>query len=413
MKNVKYIIIVVAILLVIIPLSILKGLEYKKEKIKEEANIVNEIKSHYGKYVKVDENAILYNKNDEEVGKVTKDVILKLDEINIDVNTKYFYIPELESYIKYENVSPSEEYKKDDRFKNYIYFNNNIKTNDVTNFYDKYGNHLYTLNKSFDFKVLVKDTDRYGVVFNDELVYIKNDDVKEIYENINTDENGRTSIKTLLYHFLYNPAVQSCNEIICQPLSQFESHLKYLRENDYFTLKLDELEMYLDGKIQIPQKSIVLTIDDGTIFNLDAIGLLEKYECNATLFAITRWVNPAEFDSPYLDLESHTDNMHNQYECKGYGSQGGGILCLPEDKVLNDLKTSQEKLGGSKYFAYPFFDYNDRAISLLKKAGFTMAFIGQADTDGYSFPNKTDKFKVRRTTMFSSTTMDEFISYLK
>ena len=200
---------------------------------------------------------------------------------------------------------------------------------------------------------------------------------------------------------------------ICQTFDQFESHLKYFKENNYFTLKLNELELYLDGKLQIPENSVVITIDDGTILDLGALDLLEKYEANATLFVITNWVDPNHFKSDNLDLESHTDDMHLPYQCPGYGSQGGGILCLPEDVVLKDLKLSQEKLGGSKYFAYPFFDFNDRAIELLKKAGFHLAFIGQYDTDGYSYPLKTDKFKVRRKTIFSNTTMDEFISILK
>ena len=170
--------------------------------------------------------------------------------------------------------------------------------------------------------------------------------------------------------------------------------------------------MYLDGSLKIPEKSAVLTIDDGTIFDPYALDLLDVYKVNATIFVITSWVDPNNLKSNYMDVESHTDNMHNQYECKGYGSQGGGILCLPEEQVLSDLKTSQDKMGGSKYFAYPFFDFNERAITLLKKAGFTMAFIGQYSTDGRAYPNKTDKFKVPRKTIFSSTTLAEFISYL-
>ena len=92
--------------------------------------------------------------------------------------------------------------------------------------------------------------------------------------------------------------------------------------------------------------------------------------------------------------------------------QGGGILCLPEEQVLNDLKTSQDILGGSTYFAYPFFDVNDRAIKLLKEAGFKLAFIGQYDTEGYSYKDRTDHYKLRRMSIFNDTDLDEFISYL-
>ena len=413
----KFIFTIVIVIMVVISFILIINHNNKikiKQQEKSLQDSLNNIASHYNeKVITIRETKLYKLDNDKyiESGEINKDIYLVLESINIKEDTKYFLIKDLDLFIYYEDVEPVKSYIVDERYNNYIYFNNNIITKSVTKFYDINGKYLYTLNQSFDFRVLVKDDNRYGVVYNNQLLFVKNDDVENIYYNDNNQSN-KDKIKTLTYHFLYNPETTSCNEYICQSLSQFESHLKYIRENDYFTLKLDELEMYLDGKINIPEKSIVLTIDDGTVLDQGAIELLEKYEVNATLFVITSWVDPNNFKSNYLDLESHTDNMHNQYECPGYGNQGGGILCLPEEQVLNDLKTSQEKLGGSYYFAYPFFDFNDRAISLLKQAGFHMAFIGQYDTDGYSYPNKTDKFKVRRTTIFSDTTMDEFISYL-
>lgn len=410
----------IVLLLVIICLLTIyfKYDNYKKEKSKldEKILILNTIKNHYNEYAVTNKETKLYKKEQDkyiESGKINSNIKISLDKNDkITIDTKYFYVPDLDLYIYYEDVSPSDEFVKDNRYTKYIYFNNNIITKDITNFYDKDDNLLYTLNKSFDFKVLVKDEDKYGVVFNDELLYIKVEDVEKIYDNDNNQSN-KSRVKTLTYHFIYNPSTSQCNEAICFKLDQFDSHLKYLKDNDCFTLKLDELELYLDGKINIPENSIVLTIDDGTNLDQGALRLLEKYDLNATLFVITSWVDSNDFKSPNLDLESHTNNMHNQYECKGYGMQGGGILCLPEEKVLEDLKISQDKVGGSKYFAYPFFDFNDRAIELLKQAGFHMAFIGQYDTDGYSYPNKTDKYKVRRKTIFSDTSMDEFISYLQ
>ncbi len=418
MKNnllISLTVILFVLLIIFLSLNIKKEKETNKATSKENT-IIEDIKKHYNEYVTTNKETILYKKeNDEyiEAGKINKNVNLKLSNVEINVDTKYFYLPDLDLYINYIDVEPIEKYTKNSRFKNYIYFNSNIITKNSTTFYDVDNNYLYTLNDSFEFKILIKDEDRYGVVFNDELLYISNNDVEKIYDNLNTDLKNKSKIRTLTYHFIYNPEKQECDQSICQSLEQFESHLKYIRENNYFTLNMDELDMYLDGKLQIPEKSIVITIDDGTTLDLDAVKLLEKYDINATLFVITSWVDPSPYKSTNLDFESHTDNMHNQYECKGYGMQGGGILCLPEEQILNDLKTSQNKLGGSKYFAYPFFDFNDRAIALLKKAGFKMAFIGQYDTEGYSYPKKTDKYKVRRMTIFSNTSMEEFISYLK
>ena len=418
MKKKSVVIIISIIVVLIATISTILIVDKKKQEKIEENNkvLLNEINSHYNNYVKTNKETKLYKKENGkyiEYGKINKNISLTLTETNVDLNTEYFNIKDFDLYIKYQDVDKIEEYQKSDRYKNYIYFNSNVVTKNITNFYDIDGNFLYSINESFDFKILIKEDDSYGVVHNDELVFIKHKDAEKIYDNNNTDLKNKKRIKTLTYHFLYDSETEKCDQSICQSLNQFESHLKYIRENDYFTLKLNELELYLDGKLQIPEKSIVLTIDDGTIFNTKAIDLLEKYDANATLFVITGWVGVSNLQSDNLDLESHTDKMHNQYECKGYGSQGGGILCLDEEYVLNDLKTSQEKLGGSKYFAYPFFDFNDRAINLLKKAGFKLAFIGQYDTDGYSYPGVTDPYKVRRTTMFSDISMEEFKSYLK
>lgn len=415
-KSVVIILSVIVVLIAVIS-TILISNKINKEKIEENNRILlNEIKSHYNNYVKTNKETKLYKKENDkyiEYGKINKGINLMLSETNVNLNTEYFNIKDFDLYIKYVDVEKTQEYQKSDRYKNYIYFNNNAVTKNITNFYDIDGNFLYSINESFDFKILIKEDDSYGVVYHDELVFIKHEDVERIYDNQNTDLKNKKKIKTLTYHFIYDSEKEECNQSICQSFNQFESHLKYIRENDYFTLRLNEVELYLAGKLQIPEKSIVLTIDDGTIFNTNAIKLLEKYEANATLFVITGWIDTKNLQSEYLDLESHTHKMHNQYECKGYGNQGGGILCLDEEYILNDLKTSQEKLGGSKYFAYPFFDFNDRAINLLKKAGFKLAFIGQYDTDGYSYPGVTDPYKVRRTTIFSDTSMEEFESYLR
>ncbi len=380
-------------------------------------NEIIDINKHYSDYVITNKESKLYIKQNNkylEYGKVNEGITLNLEKQSITSKTKYFLISGLNLYISYNDVDAINKLNNQfNRYKNYIPFNNNIVTKNPTIFYDEDNNYVYTINKSFDLKVIIKDNDRYGIEYNNKLLYINKDNIEKIYDNDNNSTN-KQRLKTLTYHLIYNKDKTECKIDICQSLEQFESHLKYLRENDYFTLKLNEMEMYLDGKINIPEKSIVLTIDDGTVFDLEALKLLEKYKVNATMFVITKYHDNMDvYKSDYLDLESHTNNMHNQYECKGYGMQGGGILCLDEKYVLDDLKLSQDKLNGSKYFAYPFFDFNDRAINLLKQAGFRLAFIGQYNTDGYSYPNQTDKYKVPRKTIFSTTTMDEFISYLE
>ncbi len=393
-------------------------LYYKNEKeFIQSENKIKEIAKKFSKFVTVTKDTKIYkqvNNDYIEVGVIGKNNELELAKEDIDLNTKYFKIANTDYYISYDAIEGIKEITKTNkRYKEYIPFNENIITKSPTTFTDEKGNFI-TYNEEYNLPIIIKDEDKYGVEFNDKLYYVDKENVLEIKENINSTEKKKDKIITLTYHFLYDPETDKCNQSICQSLEQFESHLKYIKENDYLTLQLPELEMFLDKKINLPYNSLVITIDDATIFNTKAIDLLEQYEQYATLFVITGWIENLErFNSPYLALESHTDLMHNQYECKGMGLQGGGILCKDREYVLNDLKTSQEKVGGSKYFAYPFFDFNDRAIGLLKEAGFNMAFIGQYNTNGFSTPGKTNKFKIPRKTIFSSTTVNKLKELLK
>ena len=411
------------IFVLICVLLISVGLYFKYTQFKEEKNQnkilnqINQIEKKFHQYVKVMKNTNLYLKGNnqfEKVGIIGANNELELEKEKITENTKHFKIANSDYYVSIYDIEKIDALSEiNTRYQKYIPFNENIITNDTTTFIDENGNFI-TYNDSYELPIIIKEEDKYGVEFNDKLYYVNKDNVKEIKQNTNSTEKIKDKIITLTYHFLYDPETDKCNQSICQSLEQFESHLKYIKDNNYLTLQMFELEMFLDKKINIPYNSLVITIDDGTIFNTKAIDLLEEYEQYATLFIISGWIeNLDRFDSKYLALESHTDLMHKQYECKGMGLQGGGILCKDRDYVLNDLKTSQEKLGGSKYFAYPFFDHNQRAIELLKEAGFNLAFVGQYNTNGFSTPGKTDKYKVPRKTIFSSTSLNDFKSLLK
>ena len=403
----KKIYIAIIILLIIVAASIFYMKQVNDRRIREKRALALEIKSHYNDYISTNKDSNLYDDKNNIVGSVSKDTKLILDKFN---ESGYFKIKNLDLYINYIYVDGIDSFVYDDRYKNYIPFNINIKTKNTTKFYDSENNLLYSINKSYDFPVIIKDTDKYGIIFNDQLLYVESNDVEEVYDNKNTDLKNKKNIRTITYHFLYDPNARGCNEGICLTLAKFEEQIKYIRENDYFTLRLPELELYMDGKLQIPEKSIVLTIDDGTVIDPKALELLDQYKVNMTLFLITGWMPVDMFQAEYLDIESHTNDMHTVNQCSGWGLQGGGILCLPYDKVMDDLKQSQEALGGSVYFAYPFFDHNDRAIGILKDAGFHMAFVGSLGTDGISTPGVTDKFKMRRKTMFNDVSMNEFIN---
>jgi peptidoglycan/xylan/chitin deacetylase (PgdA/CDA1 family) len=162
--------------------------------------------------------------------------------------------------------------------------------------------------------------------------------------------------------------------------------------------------MYLKGNLQV-EKATVLTFDDGFMMK-NTIEVLEKYNLFGTVFVITSAFNDySHFQSDNLLVQSHTDNFHRNYVCAG-GSQGGAILCASEKSISDDLKKSIDKIGTKPIaLAFPFYDYNEKAIKVLKQIGFKMAFIGRAGVMGKATPNKTDLYKIPRMTVWEQNLM--------
>lgn len=411
-KNNKIIIIISLLLIILVGVIIF--IYYSKDNVMPILDNTKEIEKHYNEFVKTNKESILYNEKEEEIGKIGKDVELTLNNTNIDKDTIYFSIKDLEGYyIKYQDVDKIDKLTDiDRRYKEYIPFNQNIVTNDITNFYDESGNLIYSLKKEFSLPIIIKDTDKYGVEYNNRLLYINKDDIKEVVDNHNTDKNNSSGIAVLNYHAFYDEndeeARKDCNTSICHSKKQFRSQLELIKKMNMLTLKMKEVEMYIDGKVQLP-KSVLITIDDGGKTK-DGIDLLTEYQMYATIFLVTSWFDPKDYyKTDYIELHSHSDNLHNTGDCPT--GQGGGIQCLDEKTIQEDLKKSRDKLNNTTYFCYPFYEYNEYSIKMLKEAGFTMAFIGESTRSDNLVHVGSDKFRLRRFVIANITTINGLTDY--
>ena len=174
-----------------------------------------------------------------------------------------------------------------------------------------------------------------------------------------------------MYHFFYDNVTYWPEDSNWLYINDFEEQLKYLVDNDFFFFLWNEVENYIDGKIKLPQKSVVLTVDDGdaSFFDL-AVPMLQKYKVPATSFVISEWYGwRYDKNMKYVNFESHSHSMHEP------GANGKGrMVNWTKEKIVEDLKTSSKTLGGADIFCYPFGHYNDIAIESLKETGFKMAF---------------------------------------
>ena len=211
--------------------------------------------------------------------------------------------------------------------------------------------------------------------------------VKE--SDIRTFTNGpliynNKSIPVLMYHSI---DYEKGNELRL-PKEQFKEQMKYLKDNGYTTLTLNELYNFLEKNKPIPEKSIVITLDDGYVDNYtNAYPILKELGLNATVFVVTSNIDKdkrtltseqiKEMDEAGIQIASHTYN-HDKLDD------------LPYEKQLQTMKKSKddlEKILNHKvdFIAYPYGKWNEESIKAAKDAGYKMAFTTQG---GWS--NKQD-----------------------
>ncbi len=201
---------------------------------------------------------------------------------------------------------------------------------------------------------------------------------------------GGQQIPVLLYHhFLTEEELKdvdnSDNYVVS--VENFDKQLKYLHDNGYQSITLDQLYCWKKNKCNIPEKSFIVAIDDGlTSAHRYAEEILKKYNYTATLFTISSRTEEitAEWNhnnyqyigydiinsnGQTIAIGSHTDNIHRMINGKK------AIETLSKLEINNDFKRSKEKLD-TKYLAYPFNTYNKYAFQALKKNGYLLAFRG-------------------------------------
>ena len=219
------------------------------------------------------------------------------------------------------------------------------------------------------------------------------------------DGEVATSVPVLNYHFFYDlsKGQTNCRESICLEVSNFRKHLDYLRDNGFYTLTMNQFIRWIYGEIDVPAKSVLITVDDGaygTGFhnNNNLMPILEEYKMHATLFLISGWWEIKNYKSSYLEIQSHTHDMHNKGPC---GSPQ--LICASYNEIKNDLSVSINTIGNNESFCFPFYAYDQEAIRAVKDSGFKIAFGG----GNVKATRNSNKFVVPRYPIYDGDTAED------
>jgi len=201
--------------------------------------------------------------------------------------------------------------------------------------------------------------------------------------------------------------------------SIFESHLKYMKENGYVTVSLDQLDQFLYFKDQLPPKAVIITFDTAQRWIYEtALPLLRQYQFRAALFVPTgvigsadalTWAELAQMAEAGFDIGT-----------SGHSSQSliTNSKGLPTEEWLHAIEKEISDAGKAikihlkkpcRYFAYPDGETNDMLIAYLKQYGFTQAFTRKPGAN----PFFVDDFRLHRVLIDAKTDLDQFQRHLK
>ena len=269
----------------------------------------------------------------------------------------------------------------------------------------------YSYSLETDVNTSFQEGDQQLQVGDTEYFYylITNDTSKErildMLNGVKYIENPISEVAVLNYHFFYDETKGDCTESICISMTNFKKQLDYLKENNFKVLTMQEFNDWMDGKIELGQKSVLITIDDGAAGTFDLLpAILEEYQMPATLFLISGWWPVSRYSSSsYLEIESHGHDLHHNHYCIN-DRCGYKTLLLSKEELKADLKTSIDTIGSQLAFCYPFYQTNTTLVEAVKESGFSLAFVG----GNKKATRKSNKYYVPRYIIYKNTSLGSF-----
>jgi len=222
-----------------------------------------------------------------------------------------------------------------------------------------------------------------------------------------------TAVPAFVYHVVTAPSLTA--------------DLNFLRQNGYTTLGADALLAYLGGEASAPQRSVVLTFDDGARNLYDTVfPLLERFGARGVAFVAPRFHGsqalalgpashprrPCTFDElREMDASGFVDVQSHSYEHRflprwpepiglagiddAYLDVRGEALPVGEDFRIAREVLEHELGKPIRHLAYPRFQGTASSLSAAREAGYRAVWGGPVAGRPLNHPDHDTSMVVR------------------
>lgn len=200
-------------------------------------------------------------------------------------------------------------------------------------------------------------------------------------------------------------------------LKGFEAQMDYLHNEGYYFLRMNEIKEYHEGRLQLPEKSVLVSFDDAYQSVLEyAYPILKKYNIKASMFVVSGWLQDvaASYDDKksrtltyeqllemkdIFELVNHTHILHERDS-----NMRSNLMDASIEEIKKDLSMCNQYVDVKDMFAYPFGFYEDTTAEKLKASGIKYAFTSDPGIN----TQKTNPLFLFRYPVFYGCTLENF-----
>jgi peptidoglycan/xylan/chitin deacetylase (PgdA/CDA1 family) len=232
-------------------------------------------------------------------------------------------------------------------------------------------------------------------------------------ESLDLPDQARVPV--LMYHYISElpPGADVYRRDLTVTPANFRAQLQVLADAGYTAITLTDLYLHLTQGYPLPEKPVVLTIDDGYRDAYEgAFPILLEYGFTATFFVL---VTPTHYESDaHLTWSQMREMAEAGMDIQGHGRDHVDLRGRSYEFLVYQILGTQEAIQyhtgrPARFFCYPSGKYDSNVVAVLESAG----YWGAVTTEWGQTHTREGLYEMPRIRIRGSTTLESFVSYLE
>jgi len=210
-------------------------------------------------------------------------------------------------------------------------------------------------------------------------------------------QDGYVTVPILYYHHVgfIKDAKDEFRKLSTVNPSNFKDQMRMLKEGDFAVISLHDLVSALMGESNIPERSIILTFDDGYRDYYDYVfPILKEFGFTSINFVI---LNSLDLDDNLTIPQVREMLESGIFEVGAHTVSHAKLTALSEREVITEVMDSKNALERKLktkifFFAYPGGFHNQQVEEIVQQVG----YLGAVSTIGGINHGLSEKYRLKR-----------------